>query len=142
VFLIFSQAFQIFSLKRNWLNDYSQKLSNWQNFNSWMIKLTKTPILPNFNLRNDYLFKSLQIIYNYSVFRSSNFCISFNQERKSERIDRKLITQIPNLSSSSQKVHMLHRAISRNRHYFSHKAQSTRNWKSHLGTSYHICSGT
>ena len=96
----------------------------------------------NFNVPNDYFCIIFKIIYNCSAFYSSDFCISFNQERRSERIDRKLKTQIPNLSSSSQKVHMLHRAISRNRHYFSHKAQSTRNWKFHLGISCRICSGT
>ena len=58
------------------------------------------------------------VAYKATVYRTG---------RKSERIDTKSKTQIPNLSSSSQKVHMLHRAISRNRHYFSHKAQSTRN---------------
>ena len=40
VFYIFSQSSQIFSHKRNWhKNAKSQKLSNLQNINSWMIKI-------------------------------------------------------------------------------------------------------
>ena len=138
VFNIFSSLSDFPSQDKltKWLEPKAEQFTKLQFFND---KVDQTPIFPNFN---DYFCISLQIIYNYSAFCSSNFCISFNQERKSERIDRKLKTQIPNLSSSSQKVHMLHRAISRNRHYFSHKAQSTRNWKSHLGISCGICSET
>ena len=48
VFYFFTQSNQIFSYKRiGHKNDWSGKLSNLQNFNSGMIKLTKTPILPN-----------------------------------------------------------------------------------------------
>ena len=40
IFWIFSQSYQIFSHERNWhKNDYYQKLSNSQNFNSWVTKL-------------------------------------------------------------------------------------------------------
>ena len=55
VFLIFFQSSQILSQERSWhKNDKSKKLRNLQNFNSLMIKLTKTPILPNCQVPNGY----------------------------------------------------------------------------------------
>ena len=39
----------------------SQKLSNFQNFNSWMIKLTKTPIFPNCEVPKGYSCPTLQV---------------------------------------------------------------------------------
>ena len=41
----------------------SQKLSNLQIFNSFVIKLTKTTILPNYQVHNGYLCINLHIIY-------------------------------------------------------------------------------
>ena len=58
-----------------------------------MIKLTKTPILPNYQLPNGYF--CIQVIYNCPAFGSSYFCVSFSQERKSKRIERKFKTQNP-----------------------------------------------
>ena len=61
------QIFSQFSHDRNWhKNDQSQKLSNLQNFNSWMIKLTKAPA-------NGYFCISFQDYCNCSAFGSSHF---------------------------------------------------------------------
>ena len=50
VFSISSQSSQVFAHERNWhKEDKSQKLSNFQNFNSWTIKLT------NCKVPKDYL---------------------------------------------------------------------------------------
>ena len=62
--------------------DRSQKLSKLQNFNSWMIKLNKTPILPNCQLQNGFFVK----VYNYSVFGYIYFCVSFSQEKNSDSV--------------------------------------------------------
>ena len=69
-----------------------------QIFNSAMIKLTKTPILPNCQLANGFfVYLSLQVIYNCLAFGSSYFCVNFSREIKSERVKRKFETQNPNL---------------------------------------------
>ena len=62
--------------------DRSQKLSKLQNFNSWMMKLNKTPILPNCQLQNGFFVK----VYNYSVFGYIYFCVSFSQEKNSDSV--------------------------------------------------------
>ena len=87
VLKIFSQSSHIFSHKRNWHNNKSQKLNNLHNFNSWM---TITPILPSYK----WLF--LHKFFNCSAFGCSYFCVSFSHKRKSERIERKFKTQNPN----------------------------------------------
>ena len=47
---------------------------------------------------NGYFCISSQVIYNCSAFGSSDFCVSFSRERKSERNERKLERQNPNRS--------------------------------------------
>ena len=61
-----------FSLKRE--TDRQKSWAILQNFNSWMIKVTKTPILLNCQVPNVYFCISLQDIYNCSAFSSTYFC--------------------------------------------------------------------
>ena len=56
VFQFFSQSLGETDSKMS-----SQKLINLQNFNSWTIKLSKTLILPNCQVRNGYFCISLQL---------------------------------------------------------------------------------
>ena len=56
LFNIFSCSLKKSSHERNW--DQKKAEQSFQNFNSWMIKLTKTPILPNYQVTNGfYLYK-------------------------------------------------------------------------------------
>ena len=58
-------------------------------FHDWMIKLTKRPILPNCQVPNSFFFNSCQFYHSrIEVLQTwlAIFCVSFSQERKSERI--------------------------------------------------------
>jgi hypothetical protein len=52
----------------------------------------------NTKVPNGYFCISFQVIYNFSAFGSTYFCVSFSHERKSEMIERKFKTQNPNLN--------------------------------------------
>ena len=93
IFWIFSQSYQIFSHERNWhKNDYYQKLSNSQNFNSWVTKL----ILLNCQVSNGYNCTNLQGNYNCSALDLSVFLCQFVSWKRSDRIERKCIIQHQN----------------------------------------------
>ena len=59
-----------------------------------MIKLTKTPILPNYRVLNGYFCSYLLLC---SAFGCSHFCVSFSHERKSEGIEIFFYHKIPTL---------------------------------------------
>ena len=83
---------KIFSLVPSKKTCHQRKTeTNW-----WMIKLTKTQILPNCQGSNTYFCINLRVIYNYSAFGSSYFYVSFSRDKKTERIERKFKTQNSN----------------------------------------------
>ena len=62
-----------FSHKRNWRKIFSKKLSNLHNINSWMIKVIKTPILPNI-----FVGVTFSVIYkNYKLLAKLNTLVLF-----------------------------------------------------------------
>ena len=66
----------------------TKKLNNLQNFKSWKIELTNTPIFPTCQVKNSFLIcMYLQLI----CFWLKLFFVNFYQERKSERIERKYL---------------------------------------------------
>ena len=72
-----------------------------KNFNSWMIKLTKTPILPNCQVPNGFFLYNWNCIIQKLKFCKIDqlfLCVSFFGERTYERIERISFSQNPNLS--------------------------------------------
>ena len=75
--ICFLSAPQIWETKENWHKNnlsvcFSQKLSNLETLNLTMIKLTKTPILSNHQVRNDYFGKTSYF------FQIAQFLAKFN----------------------------------------------------------------
>ena len=90
VFKIFSQSSHIFSPERNW---HQKSWTILEKFNSWMMDLTKTTVLPN-----GFSWLSVNFsIQKLKFCKVVQFFVSFSHERKSERIERRLKTQNLNL---------------------------------------------
>ena len=72
-----------------------------KNLYSFMIKLTKTPILPNCQVPNVFLnecnfcHSGIKFLQNCSAF----FCVNFSGQRKSEKIERIIFTETSSPSS-------------------------------------------
>ena len=102
--IFFSKFSQIFSdflrFSLLWKTDATKSWVIFQKFNSWIIKLTKTPILPNCQVAN------VSFCINVTfIIQGLKFCkiahhflwVSFSHERKHERLERIFFSQNPNL---------------------------------------------